>query len=168
MGKIKSVITSFTLSGFFVRPLWFMHFWVNRWLPRFQGSTRDWDQDWDRDWTPEHILVFRALLEIEIELRNTSLFLGLYLRSRSRSASRKRSHQSTDEARSAPVRPRKKITWKGDIRETKKQRNKHTSRLLDQLGTEGRVGEKQGQCNGTNRKFIVLSIIYTPINFNEV
>ena len=34
--------------------------------PRFQGSTRDKDQD--RDQTPEHILVFRALLEIEIEI----------------------------------------------------------------------------------------------------
>ena len=37
--------------------------------------------------TPEHIPVFRALLEIKIELRNTSLFLGLYSRSRSRSNS---------------------------------------------------------------------------------
>ena len=39
--------------------------------------------------TPEHIPVFRALLEIGIEigieLRNTSSFLGLYSRSRSRS-----------------------------------------------------------------------------------
>ena len=55
--------------------------------PRFQGST----QDRDRDQTPEHILVFRALLKIEIvieiELRNTSSFLGLYSRSRSRSNS---------------------------------------------------------------------------------
>ena len=53
--------------------------------PRFQGSTRDRDRD---------------------KLRNTSSFLGLYSRSRLRS----RSHQSTNEARSAPVRPRKKIT----------------------------------------------------------
>ena len=37
--------------------------------------------------TPEHIPVFRALLEIEIALRNTSSFLGLYSRSRSRSNS---------------------------------------------------------------------------------
>ena len=51
--------------------------------PRFQGSTRD----QDRDQTPEHILVFRALIEIEIELQNTSSFLGLYSRSRSRSNS---------------------------------------------------------------------------------
>ena len=42
-----------------------------------------------------------------------------------------------DEARSAPVRPHKKIAWEGD-----KQRYKHTSRLLDQLGPEGPVGEK--------------------------
>ena len=49
--------------------------------PRFQGSTGD------RDRAPEHILVFRALLKIEIKigskLRNTSSFLGLYSRSRS-------------------------------------------------------------------------------------
>ena len=32
--------------------------------PRFYGSTRDWD--WDR--TTEHILIFRALLEIEIKI----------------------------------------------------------------------------------------------------
>ena len=80
--------------------------------PRFYGSTQD--RDRDRDRTPEHILVFRALLKIEIEikLRKTS--------------SRSRSHQSTDEARSAPVQPRKKITWKGDIIQTKIQRNKET------------------------------------------
>ena len=52
---------------------------------RFYGSTQDWDWDWDRDWTPEHILVFRALLgikiKIKIKLRNTSSFLGLYWRS---------------------------------------------------------------------------------------
>ena len=60
------------------------------------------------------MLVFRALLgieiKIEIELWNTSSFLGLY--------SRLRSHQSTDEARSAPVRPRKKIAWEGDTETT--------------------------------------------------
>ena len=74
--------------------------------PCFYGSTRD------QDWTPEHILVFKALLEIEIEIElwNTSLFLGLYLRS----SLRLRLHQSTEKARSAPVRPRKKIAWEGD------------------------------------------------------
>ena len=57
--------------------------------PCFWGSTQNRDQD--RDCILEHILVFRALLEIaieiEINLRNTSSFLGLYLRSRSRSNS---------------------------------------------------------------------------------
>ena len=77
------------------------------------------------------ILVFRVLLEIEIEieLQNTSSFLGLYSRLRSRL------HQSTDEARSAPVRPRKKIAWEGD------NINRRTWRLLDQLDHKGRVGE---------------------------
>ena len=54
--------------------------------PRFKGSTRD----WDRNQTPEHILVFRALLEIKIELRNTFSFLGLYSRSRSNSGTHPR------------------------------------------------------------------------------
>ena len=88
----------------------------------------------------DHIPVFRALLEIEIkieiELRNTSSFLGLYLRSRSRS--RSRLHQSTDEAPSAPVRPRKKLHGKGTNRHTITR----TCQLADQLGPEGRVGEK--------------------------
>ena len=81
-------------------------------------------------------------MEIDIELRNTSSILGLYSRSRSRS--RSRSHQSTDEAHSAPVRPRKKTSEKQTDKQKNKQTNrkkKPTSRLLDQLGPEGRVGE---------------------------
>ena len=47
-----------------------------------------------------------------------------------------------DEARSAPVRPRKKLHEKGTSdKQTDKQTYKHSSRLLDQLGREGRVGE---------------------------
>ena len=68
-------------------------------------------------------------IEIEVELWNTSPFLALY--------SRSRSQQSTDEARSAPVPPRKRIAWEGD-----NNSHRHTLRLLDQLGPEGRVGEK--------------------------
>ena len=51
----------------------------------------------NQDRTPEYILIFTALLEIEteitieIKLRNTSLFLGLYSRSRLRSISRSNS-----------------------------------------------------------------------------
>ena len=97
------------------------------------GPHKNGDQDGDRDQTPEHILVFRALLKIKIEIEfkiellNTSSFLGLYSRSRLRSnsgttssflglysRSRSRSHQSTDEAHSAKVQPRKKIAWEGD------------------------------------------------------
>ena len=62
----------------------------------------------------------------------------LYSRSRSRS----RLHQSTDEASSSPVRPRKKSHGKGTNIIT--NINTRTSRLLDQLGPEGRVGEKVG------------------------
>ena len=52
-----------------------------------------------------------------------------------------------DEARSAPVRPRKKLLEKGTSdkqidKQADKQTNRHTLRLLDQLGPEGRVGEK--------------------------
>ena len=42
--------------------------------------------------TPEHMPVFRALLVIEIELRNTSSFLRLYLRLRLRSRSNSGTH----------------------------------------------------------------------------
>ena len=49
---------------------------------------------------PEHIPVFRALLEIEIEIEIAR--------------ERHDPHQSTDKARSIPVRPPKKITWQGD------------------------------------------------------
>ena len=67
-----------------------------------------------------------------------------------------------DEARSAPVRPRKKIAWEGDNgreggltnkrpgsgdrqthRQTQRQTHRQTIRLLDQFGPEGRVGENQ-------------------------
>ena len=40
--------------------------------------------------TPEHIPVFRALLEIEFELWNTALYLGLYSRLRSNSGTHPR------------------------------------------------------------------------------
>ena len=53
-----------------------------------------------------------------------------------------------------PMRGLKKITWKGDSIETnierKKETNKHTLRLLNQLGPEGRVGEKQLNCCSRN------------------
>ena len=69
---------------------------------------------------PEHIPVFRALLEIEIEIKIEI-----------------DPHQSTDEARSAPVRPSKIIAWEGHKHTTHKQ----TLQLLDQLGPDGRVRE---------------------------
>ena len=133
---------------------------------RFQGST----QDQDRDRPPEHILVFRALLEIEIEieieLRNTSSFLGLYSRSRWRSRLNSGTHtcfqgstQDRDQDRDqtpehilvfralleieieieiTPVHGHEKGT---SDKQRNKDRNLHTSRLLDQLCPEGQVGE---------------------------
>ena len=70
---------------------------------------------------PEHIPVFRALLEIEIAIARA----------------RHNPHQSTDKARSAPVRPRKKN------RMGRGQTHTQTLRLLDQLGPEGRLGENE-------------------------
>ena len=49
---------------------------------------------------PEHIPVFRALLEIEIEIK---IEIRIEI-----ARARHDPHQSKDEARSAPVRPRKK------------------------------------------------------------
>ena len=77
----------------------------------------------------EHIPVFRALLKINIEIE-----IDIEI-----ARARHDPHQSTDEARSASFRPRKKLYEKGT-----KYIYIHTwtSRLLDQLGPEGRVGEK--------------------------
>ena len=57
---------------------------------------------------PEHIPVFRALLKIEIKIEiQTEIEIEI-------ARARHNPHQSTNEARSAPVRPHKKITRKGD------------------------------------------------------
>ena len=72
--------------------------------PRFKGSTRD--QDQDQDWTPEHILVFRALLEIEIEIAPV--------------------HGRGTLCTSPTT---QKIAWEGD-QQTNTQTHRHTHRLF--------------------------------------
>ena len=80
--------------------------------PFFQGCTRD----QDRDRTPEHILVFRALLKIEIEIEIEPV------------------HGRGTLCTSPTM--QKNCMGRGH-----QQTHGRTSRLLDQLRPEGRVGE---------------------------
>ena len=72
-----------------------------------------------------------------------------------RSRSRSRSHHFMDEARSAPVRPRKKFTWKGVIRQTDKQRDKQTH-IATTRPTRLRGWKLQQQKKHTHTKFIKI------------
>ena len=106
-------------------------------------------------------------IEIEIELRNASSFLGLYSRSISRS------HQSMDEARSAPVRPCKKNCmgrgqwegrrvdqWETGIWPCDRRTNERPRKKTHEMGTDKQTdGHVDSLTNSAQRAELVKNII---------